>query len=60
MKPRPEGPHFANGDKQRASALAVEAGTDMACHLFDELEPDDVKDEVLDAAVRRVLTTRVR
>ena len=60
VKPRPKGPHFAGGDKRRASALAVQAGTDMACHLFDMLQPGDVSQRDLDAAVRRVLHNRVR
>ena len=32
----------------------------MACHLFDELRPNDVSEKELDTAVRRVLRARVR
>lgn len=60
IQPPPEGPGVEGGSAQRAHAAALKAGTDMACHEFDKLDPKDVSPEVLDTAVRRVLTARVR
>ncbi|PRW58847.1 putative beta-D-xylosidase 7 [Chlorella sorokiniana] len=56
----PEGPRIANGNRARASAMALQAGTDMACHDFGYLNVKDVSTEELDQAARRVLTARVR
>lgn len=60
VQPPPHGPFIAQGSTRRASALAIQAGTDMACHSFDALYPGDVTKVQLDTAVRRVLTARVR
>lgn len=56
----PEGPRIANGNRARASAMALQAGTDMACHDFASLDVSQVSQEELDQAARRVLTARVR
>lgn len=60
VQPPPEGPFVNKGNIATASARAIRAGTDMACHAFDRLKPADVTAAELDQAARRVLTARVR
>lgn len=60
VQPPPDGPFVAEGNIRAASAKALKAGTDMACHAFDRLMAADVTPKELDAAARRVLTARVR
>ncbi|KAL4434180.1 hypothetical protein ABPG75_000621 [Micractinium tetrahymenae] len=60
VKPPPEGPWVAEGNSRRASALAVKAGTSMACHVFNRLFSKDLEQGELDEAARRVLRARVR
>lgn len=60
VKPPPEGPFVEKGNSRRASALALTAGADMACHVYNRLFSKDVEEEVLDEATRRVLRARVR
>lgn len=56
----PEGPYVAHGNKHWATAMALQAGTDMGCHDMNYLHTEDVSQAELDQAARRVLTARVR
>jgi len=58
--PYPEGLGFAGGDVKAASAQVIKAGTDMIMKVVGELSAADLALAELDAAVRRVLTARVR
>jgi len=60
VKPPPDGPFVEGGNSRKASAKVLAAGTDMACHWFSRLFPQDLKEGLLDEAVRRVLRARVR
>lgn len=51
---------MAHGNKHRATAMALQAGTDMGCHDMNYLHIEDVSQAELDQAARRVLTARVR
>ncbi|PSC75758.1 putative beta-D-xylosidase 7 [Micractinium conductrix] len=46
VQPEPDGAFVEEGSSRRASARAVEAGADMACHVFNQLRPQDLNQKL--------------